>query len=120
MVTPLHMVTLIRTMMRRVQFIGTAATQRATIRTCRRVRADGSRCYRTAELFAMRSMVGDHLDHREDALAIPNAPQNSRRPVACRSPKPRRNPKRRRTRPSYDFNFEAAALIWARRSISWI
>jgi hypothetical protein len=63
MVTLLHMTTLIRTGMIRVQRSGTAATRRATIRTCKLVRADGCRWYRTADLFAMRSMVGAQFDH---------------------------------------------------------
>ena len=52
-----------RTVMIRVRFIGTAATRRATIRTCRFVLAGGCRWYRIADLIAMRSMVGTQFDH---------------------------------------------------------
>src|SRR5258707_6056440 len=45
-----HTITLIRTVMIRVHTSGTAATRRATIRTCRLARAGGCRWYRTADL----------------------------------------------------------------------
>src|SRR5258707_7856663 len=44
-----HTITLIRTVMIRVHISGTAATRRATIRTCRLARAGGCRWHRTAD-----------------------------------------------------------------------